>query len=330
MATPPSTRRCYHSFPSPTGSSPAIEAHLHLIPGISSRFIYLNDDVMFGDHVWPEDFFTHNNGQKVRAQPCFRSDEDRRGQRADRRRQRADHSARHPRTYPQPLSSRRVHASWRKVYLSWPVPNCAEGCPSNWIGDKFCDAACNNTACDFDGGDCLNKTATSSHSSSSSTSAFRIFAARSMCSGVAHARARGARTPTARSGRRRCSYTGTYQSTYTSRYCSSGCPDTWIGDRYCDRACNVANCGYDGGDCGTTDLEANLFHVNLSSLGPDHGPIVVPPGRMAFFINLNESYVLPPGARFAEGTINTNKAVRTAGFSEVPRTPRVSPHPAAG
>ena len=59
--------------------------------------------------------------------------------------------------------------------------------------------------------------------------------------------------------------TGSYQSSYTSRYCSAGCPDTWIGDRYCDRACNVPACGYDGTDCGVTDMAANLFHVNLSS-----------------------------------------------------------------
>ena len=48
-----------------TRSSPAIESHLHRIPGLSTKFIYLNDDVMFGDHVWPEDFYTHSNGQKV-------------------------------------------------------------------------------------------------------------------------------------------------------------------------------------------------------------------------------------------------------------------------
>ena len=53
---------------SETPSSPAIESHLHRIPGLSTKFIYLNDDVMFGDHVWPEDFYTHSNGQKVRVQ----------------------------------------------------------------------------------------------------------------------------------------------------------------------------------------------------------------------------------------------------------------------
>ena len=49
----------------PTFSSPAIEAHLHRIPGISSKFLYLNDDVMFGQNVYPDDFYTASGGQKV-------------------------------------------------------------------------------------------------------------------------------------------------------------------------------------------------------------------------------------------------------------------------
>ena len=49
----------------PSFSSPAIESHLHEIPGLSDKFIYLNDDVMFGKDVWPDDFFTHSTGQKV-------------------------------------------------------------------------------------------------------------------------------------------------------------------------------------------------------------------------------------------------------------------------
>ena len=60
---------CRKYFPTrshlPTFSSPAIESHLHRIPGLSDKFIYLNDDVMFGRDVWPDDFYTHSNGQKV-------------------------------------------------------------------------------------------------------------------------------------------------------------------------------------------------------------------------------------------------------------------------
>ena len=36
----------------PTFSSPAIEAHIHRIPGLSDTFLYLNDDVMLGRQVW--------------------------------------------------------------------------------------------------------------------------------------------------------------------------------------------------------------------------------------------------------------------------------------
>ncbi len=34
-------------------------------------------------------------------------------------------------------------------------------------------------------------------------------------------------------------------------YCNSGCANNWIADRYCDQACNVKQCGFDAGDCGT-------------------------------------------------------------------------------
>jgi UDP-N-acetylglucosamine-lysosomal-enzyme len=91
---------------------------------------------MLGSEIWPDDFYTHANGQKV--------------------------------------------------YLSWNVPQCSSGyvhvldlicpfpscliccvlllylfvvsCPDTWVGDGYCDAACNITDCLFDGGDCLNAT----------------------------------------------------------------------------------------------------------------------------------------------------------------------------
>jgi hypothetical protein len=49
----------------PVFSSPAIEVHLHRIPGLSNKWLYLNDDVMLGSDVWPEDFYTHTQGTKV-------------------------------------------------------------------------------------------------------------------------------------------------------------------------------------------------------------------------------------------------------------------------
>lgn len=66
----------------PTFSSPAIECHLHRIGGLSEDFIYMNDDVMFGNKIYPSDFRTKARGQKI--------------------------------------------------YLSWNVPPCNEGCMPNW------------------------------------------------------------------------------------------------------------------------------------------------------------------------------------------------------
>lgn len=95
----------------PTFSSPAIESNLHNIPGISKRFLYFNDDVMLGNSIWPDDFYTHSRGQRI--------------------------------------------------FESWNVPDCAPGCPDTWISDGYCDANCNNADCNFDGGDCVNRTSSS-------------------------------------------------------------------------------------------------------------------------------------------------------------------------
>ena len=54
-----------NKFHLPTFSSPAIETHLHRIPGLSDRFLYLNDDFMIGQPVWPEDFISEDGVRTV-------------------------------------------------------------------------------------------------------------------------------------------------------------------------------------------------------------------------------------------------------------------------
>lgn len=49
----------------PTFSSPAIETHIHNIPGLSDKFLYFNDDIFLGNEIWPEDFITQTGGQKI-------------------------------------------------------------------------------------------------------------------------------------------------------------------------------------------------------------------------------------------------------------------------
>ena len=95
----------------PVFSSPAIETHLHRIPGLSRHFIYFNDDVFLGSDTWPEDFHSRARGQKVRARaPMI-----------------------HGRCF---LHSRRPFA---QVYLAWDIPKCNPGCIDSWIGDGTCD-----------------------------------------------------------------------------------------------------------------------------------------------------------------------------------------------
>uniref|UniRef100_A0A8C7I423 N-acetylglucosamine-1-phosphotransferase subunits alpha/beta n=1 Tax=Oncorhynchus kisutch TaxID=8019 RepID=A0A8C7I423_ONCKI len=165
----------------PTFSSPAIETHIHRIPGLSQKFIYLNDDVMFGKDVWPDDFFSHSKGQKV--------------------------------------------------YLTWPVPNCAEGCPGSWIKDGYCDKACNNSACDWDGGDCL---------------------------------AGGSRFGTAVGGvgNQPWQFAGGLGGIGGVSSCNQGCANSWLADKFCDQACNVLSCGFDVGDCGQ-DYFNQLYSITL-------------------------------------------------------------------
>lgn len=53
----------------PTFNSHAIEANLHRIEGLSEKFVYINDDVFFGTHAYPELFFTGNNKSKMFLSP---------------------------------------------------------------------------------------------------------------------------------------------------------------------------------------------------------------------------------------------------------------------
>ncbi|XP_066525659.1 N-acetylglucosamine-1-phosphotransferase subunits alpha/beta [Hoplias malabaricus] len=171
----------------PTFSSPAIETHIHHIPGLSQKFIYLNDDVMFGKDVWPDDFFSHSKGQKV--------------------------------------------------YLTWPVPNCAEGCPGSWIKDGYCDKACNNSACDWDGGDCLGTAAGSRFGGG------------------------GPGGPVVGGGQP-WQFPGGLGGLGGVTFCNQGCANSWLADKFCDQACNVLACGFDVGDCGQDNF-GQLHHVVL-------------------------------------------------------------------
>jgi len=54
-------------FPNLKSISFIVQSSTFRIPGLSKRFLYLNDDVMFGKDIWPEDFYTESEGQKVNS-----------------------------------------------------------------------------------------------------------------------------------------------------------------------------------------------------------------------------------------------------------------------
>ncbi|XP_069485998.1 N-acetylglucosamine-1-phosphotransferase subunits alpha/beta isoform X2 [Ambystoma mexicanum] len=207
----------------PTFSSPAIESHIHRIDGLSQKFIYLNDDVMFGKDVWPDDFYSHSKGQKV--------------------------------------------------YLTWPVPNCAEGCPGSWIKDGYCDKACNNSACDWDGGDCLGN---------AGGGRFVPGAAGGGGAGLGQAWQFG------------LGISGV-------SYCNAGCANSWLADKFCDQACNVLACGFDAGDCGP-DHFSEMYKVTLQ-VNQTH--YILPKGESLPYFSFAEV-----AKRAVEGAYSDNPIVR--------------------
>ncbi|NXR31126.1 GNPTA phosphotransferase, partial [Zosterops hypoxanthus] len=209
----------------PTFSSPAIESHIHRISGLSQKFIYLNDDVMFGKDVWPDDFYSHSKGQKV--------------------------------------------------YLTWPVPNCAEGCPGSWIKDGYCDKACNNSACDWDGGDCIGNSGSN-----------RYVAGGGAVGGIGNG-------PPWQFG---AGISGV-------SYCNQGCANSWLADKFCDQACNVLSCGFDAGDCGQDHFE-EMYKVVLKL---NQTYYVIPKGECLPYFSFSEI-----AKKGIEGSYSDNPIIRHA------------------
>ncbi|NWR48543.1 GNPTA phosphotransferase, partial [Regulus satrapa] len=209
----------------PTFSSPAIESHIHRISGLSQKFIYLNDDVMFGKDVWPDDFYSHSKGQKV--------------------------------------------------YLTWPVPNCAEGCPGSWIKDGYCDKACNNSACDWDGGDCIGNSGGN-----------RYVAGGGAVGGIGNG-------PPWQFG---AGISGV-------SYCNQGCANSWLADKFCDQACNVLSCGFDAGDCGQDHFE-EMYKVILQL---NQTYYVIPKGECLPYFSFSEI-----AKKGIEGSYSDNPIIRHA------------------
>ncbi|KDO35530.1 hypothetical protein SPRG_00376 [Saprolegnia parasitica CBS 223.65] len=155
----------------PTFSSPAIEANLDRIPGLSEYFLYFNDEMFLGAPVTPEDFMGRDGTQNVYPAweipycnhmcgnwllgngVCDRA--------CNTESCAFDHGDCTCTNAEMPV----VANDWKE---SCQLPErqstttanvCAPGCDWNLLGDGQCQAHCNFAECAFDAGDCGDKTA---------------------------------------------------------------------------------------------------------------------------------------------------------------------------
>lgn len=139
----------------PVFSSPAIEAHLHRIPGLSKRFIYFNDDVFLGAPTWPDDFYT-SKGQKIyfawEVPRCTSSCIPHRlGDGTcdlDCNVSRCEYDLGDCLGNPTDIRTQTTSSSSARAL------ECSSGCRPHWIGDNVCDQNCKTVECAFDAPDC--------------------------------------------------------------------------------------------------------------------------------------------------------------------------------
>ena len=136
----------------PTFNSAAIESHLHRINGLSKKFIYLNDDFLFGARVYLEDFYSRSKGYQIRlgwnvpncATNCPTS-------------WLSDGICDKPCNSSFCLFDGGDCLKDNNLKLddkNENVKQCSANCPLSWLGDNHCDSQCNNSICGFDLGDC--------------------------------------------------------------------------------------------------------------------------------------------------------------------------------
>ena len=151
----------------PVFSSPAIEANLHRIPGLSRHWLYFNDDVMLGAPVWPDDFYSRTHDQTLYlaydAPPCNAGCVETwigdgycdilcnttlcmydAGDCAN--------GAILPSAPQTAFETTEVDRNRRAMPAATDA--CAPGCPGTRLGDGVCDAACGGAPCAADSGDC--------------------------------------------------------------------------------------------------------------------------------------------------------------------------------
>ena len=111
---------------------------------------------------------------------------------------------------------------------------CAPNCPRTWIGDGECDAGCDTSACEHDGGDCSGRGGPSG----------RLNDTRECAPGCASSWL-GDKECDEECNTAACGFDGGD----CNGVCAPGCAEAWRHDGVCDDECNTGSCDYDSGDC---------------------------------------------------------------------------------
>jgi len=130
-----------------------------------------------------------------------------------------------------------------KIRLAWATPLCHSSCPNAWISDGYCERICNTVECDFDGGDCKSQ----------------------------HERNGGPHSSWMLD-----------EIPVSKTVCATGCMKSWMADKFCDPLCNVENCGFDLGDCGTDQYDI-LHQIELSEISDQK--IMMPDRHTNLYLN---------------------------------------------
>lgn len=180
-----------------------------------------------------------------------------------------------------------TQSNGQKVYLAWTVPSCAPRCSDTWVKDGVCDSACNVSACDFDGGDCLPSSGKSpsffdqdqDHSTFDEEGEDAGDGGEGEDSDLGEAENTRRKREDSRmnpdqdldqnldedqqrfvdelkslKGDRPSddgfgAEDAAEEADWERRLCAKGCNVGWVGDGTCDVSCKVAACGFDAGDC---------------------------------------------------------------------------------
>jgi len=190
--------------------------------------------------------------------------------------------------------------------------DCASGCPDYYINDGACDNACNNYACDYDGGDCDYDydSYDSDTAGCDYDSCPESFIGDGMCDSVCNnlacnydggdcgSKANGEGCDQDEdcvssycssgiccdSGEWCCLVDidcGTedetcidYHCVLESSDCASGCPDSYLADGVCDEACKNSDCNWDDGDCDVSAAEYLGLDTSTTTIESAYGDFI--------------------------------------------------------